>query len=323
MHLTPSSTTDPVTDFLRTTTARATRLTSRYSCAAHVVELTVRATPSDAGTCFGISPIHHGPHHHTDVLLDTGRRTLTVTSTRGGITREIQRTPLPDLDPTHWHLLRVERAFTDLAISLDGLDISRVTCDDATEGSIALLSQGTATDFAATTLTDHLDLWGEGLRRHAHRVFRADAPTLVTDAGLGSLTPTPLTLTTGALTDSYRGSYDLELLGPRGHATLQIFSPTGENTLRVDVTHGHALVKYTGPHGPQEVPLETNPLQTSTLITLRVHHEGVGLSVEGKHLDLPLSLSDDHRHALTLTSALVRGVMHTPTPTHPSNQHKQ
>lgn len=91
----------------------------------------------------------------------------------------------------------------------------------------------------------------------------------------------------------------------------------------MDVTHGHALVKYTGPHGPQEVPLETNPLQTSTLITLRVHHEGVGLSVEGKHLDLPLSLSDDHRHALTLTSALVRGVMHTPTPTHPSNQHKQ
>lgn len=323
-HLTPSSTTPhPVTDFLHTTTARTTRLTSHHTGVAHVAELTVRATPSDAGCCFGISPIHHGPLDHTDVLLDTGRRILSVTTTHAGITRELRHCPLPHIDPTQWHLLRVERAYTDLAIILDGMHLATLTCEDADEGHVALLSLGTATDIASLVLTDHLDLWGPSLHRQAHHHFRAETPTTVTDDGLGSTTPTPLTLTTRPLPAGYRAAYDLGLLGPKGRATLQIFSPTGEETLRVDVTHGHALVKHTGPHGPQEIPLETNPLPSDVLLTLRVSHEGVALNVEGTPLDLPITLSAHHRHALTLTSALVRGVTHTQTHDGRAVQHRE
>ncbi|GAB2477562.1 glycoside hydrolase family 43 protein [Xylanimonas ulmi] len=284
-----------------------------------IAEVYVRAEPSDAGARYGVAPVFRSEADQVRVLIDSARREIEVAQVRRGIEERIAAAPLPVLDPTAWQHLRVERTFEVIDVWLDDLRLLTARTDDHAPSRIGLACAGTAAEFSAFTLTEHLDLWGERLR-HLPKVFRSSRSVAV-ERGLRVGGRRPLRLTSDALPPASRIVHEVEILAPYGYAEVTLGDLAGKESVRARVVSGRYEIVHSAAgsqrrlaHGPLDAPRAS--------VRMCALGSTFAIRIGGDAVDLPAPAWPDLRAQTELSGAVLHSFeLTTASGTPPAGHH--
>lgn len=271
----------------------------------YVCEVHVQALRSDAGARFGVAPVFHDVDDCVVVLLDTVSASVEVRRIEQGMTRPLASAELGILDPSVWHLIRVERTFSEITVHVDGLEVVTTPIGDDRAAAVGLVSIGTCTSFSAFTLTEHLDLRGD-LLRYLPKVLRADRTIDVTSLGAETRSLRSVVLEGGSSAPAVVITHEVELLGP--HGTVEI-EPVVTDHVRVSIHLTADAIRICLKHGDEEsyvARVENDRLRLSVRTTVRDDAAVVRLGAQTWLL--PLRTSGNFTQRIQLSASRLRGL---------------
>jgi GH43 family beta-xylosidase len=155
--------------------------------ATQVISVWAKATVTPLGARFGIVARYENDCNLSVVEIDAGRSAISVIDIIGGIASTRASTDVAEsysgfagLDFHEWHEYRIERRYCHLEVRVDGRFVASCTISD-TPGRVGLFSLRTAAAFSAYAATEHVNLWGAGLRDFGREMNAAER--LVIDDG--------------------------------------------------------------------------------------------------------------------------------------------
>ena len=187
-----------------------------------VASVWARAPHTPLGERFGLVVRYVDAANLTMLEVDTGGGMIRLIDVTNGIAEECASVALADMDidPSCWHEYRVEKAYSDCTVRVDGRFATHAAVEDGA-GTTGLFAVGTAACFAGFLATDHVDLWGASLVAMGREAdpegrFVADA------AGLHPLAVRPETMTMHRPLDDGRLVLDFALGSDRSRALAAV-----------------------------------------------------------------------------------------------------
>lgn len=253
-----------------------------------------------------------------EVVIDLAAGTLSIEHTLRGAVTELGRVPVEIRDASAFRLLEVDRVPLGFDVRLDDLSVLSVGCVLG-DGAVGLLANGNGARFSAFALTEHVDLWGEGLDAWGH-YYAADAVVAFLpaepdrEAGLGGADGV-VTLVSRDDRDGTTTVHDFEL-GPDDGSRIT-FSPyyAGE-TDRVTLTVAGGAVRVTRvtPQGTtqiSEIPSITLSFSVRCVIsegrlTLRVGGETVETAVDRTAFTQRIEIVDARLCGVEITASAIK-----------------
>lgn len=193
---------------------------SGKSSATQVIDVWAKAPVTPLGARFGIVVRYQDANNLTKLEVDAGRQVISVVDVIGGVASErVTNADLHDFDSHAWHEYRLERRYCRLEIRIDGRFAASCTIGDK-PGRAGLFSLRTGAAFSAYAATEHVNLWGAGLR-DLGRELHADR-RLVIDGGVRPSGVCPVTLELAYPLVSNRFVLDFAEQTSRGQALLSL-----------------------------------------------------------------------------------------------------
>ena len=270
----------------------------------HVVaEVHVRATVSSAGARYGFVPVFHDDGDHVALLIDATTATLDAVSVRNGISATLGSAPLPGVDSSVWHLMRVQRTFDLLEVWLDEAEVLTVRLPDDRPARLGLVSVATEASFSALTATEHLDVSGPRLG-YLPRVFRADRPVRLTADGIGADQRRPVTLSADGFEPGVVLTHEIEVVAPHGRVDLTPVRVDRDTYLRVSLDASSCRVVVVT--GGQQEQITHGPAETHLSLRTQVTQDGVVLRLGGHTYRIPICVGNEFSQQVELAGSTLR-----------------
>lgn len=251
---------------------------------------------------YGLAVVYHDEHDYLAVLIDGG--TLALDRDRDG-RRERLASSQFNVDPEVWHHLRVERTVDVIKVWADGVLALTASTEDDRPGRVGFVTHGADAELSAYAATEHVDLFGEGLR-HLPRILTVDRPFSVTERGITSPTDRPLVLNGGHFRPGLVLTHEVEFVGPSARVDLDPVHTDPGTYVRVRL-HPTSFRILLAQGGMERCVAEGAHDQRRISVRTRVRQDAVVVRVGGRTYELPNPAGAGFGQRAELTRATLRG----------------